>query len=368
MTHRSLTHLGVLALLLAGLAPACRKAGADPVAGAVPRDKPASVPELRALVPEPVKHRPTYAATGTLQPAADVYLGFKTGGMLSRIRVQKGQRVKKGEVLLQLDTADVAVGIAQAEAAVRTAEVGAAMARDAHQRFLKLEGSGSIPEAQITQAGLQAQLAEAQVGQARAALRMAQQQLDNHLLRAPLDGTVLMAPDAPGMVVGPGTPLVEVADLTCLRLNASLPSEAMGEVLEGAPVRLEAGRVVVVGRVTRVLPALEPRGHRLPVEVELCGKEAEGLGNSYVRATFAAGEEQEAVRLPVTVLGREEEPGLFLVGEDGTARRRHVRVLAREQQWVVVTGLPAGGKVIDLPPEDLLDGAAVRLQAEPGRP
>ncbi|MBN2359158.1 MAG: efflux RND transporter periplasmic adaptor subunit [Deltaproteobacteria bacterium] len=319
------------------------------------------LPEVHTVAPERVRHRPSYVATGTLMPVNDAPLGFKLGGRLARIAVQRGQSVRKGDLLLQLDTQDVLAGVAQAEAAHQAAEAQAAMARDGLERLNRLQQSGVATEQQLTQARFQVQMAEAQLAQAEAALQNARNQLDNHSLRAPFDGTVLNAPDSIGVMVGPGTPLVEVATLTCLRLQATLPSDAAGRIEVGAQVPLEHSRGTVNGKVTRVMPALEPRGHRLPVEAELCGEEAKGLANAFVKARFTAQAETDAYKVPVTSLERREEPGLFLVGSDGQACHREVTILARERGWVVVAGLSDGDRVIDQPPDDLQDGAGIRL-------
>lgn len=353
-------------LLALGMAPAaCGDAESSEVRQ--PRELKLELPagEVRNLLPEPVRHRPTFQVDGTLRPAADVQLAFKVGGTLARVKVQRGQRVARGELLLQLDDRDAAAGAAQAKAALQAAEAQASLARDAVERLTRLLPSGNVSEFQGTEARLKLQMAEAQVAQARAALRGVELQLEHHALRAPFAGTVLQVPDTPGMIVGPGTPLVELADLACLRLQATLPAEATGLVEEGAPVELvlrDGGRRT--SKLLRVLPALDPRTHRLPVELELCGDGAAGLANAFVQAVVQGKTEQAAHRLPVTVLERVEKPGLWLVDSDGRARYRTVQILARQQGFVIISGLAEGERVIDLPPEDLKDGMAVRLLPE----
>ncbi|MBM4319371.1 MAG: efflux RND transporter periplasmic adaptor subunit [Deltaproteobacteria bacterium] len=320
------------------------------------------------LLPEAVQHRASFQVSGTLRPAADVQLAFKVGGTLARLRMRRGQQVDKGAALLQLDERDAAAGVAQAEAAVQAAEAQAGLARDAVARLERLRASGNVSEFQLTEARLKQQMAEAQLAQTRAALLGVQLQLDHHTLRSPLAGTVLQAPDTPGMIVGPGVPLVEVADLRCLRLQASLPAEAAGRVVEGSPVELTTREGEQrTSKVTLVLPALDPRSHRLPVETELCDEQAAGLANSFVQATLLGQETQKAHRLPVTALVRGETPGLFLLDGEGRARFRAVEILARQQGWVVLAGLTGQDRVIDLPPEELKEGAMVQLATRPGR-
>lgn len=363
MTRRSrMVGWALLALGVAlGGAGCSNQAQSRELAGAGASASKPTLPEVRTVAPEMVRHRPSYVATGTLMPVNDAPLGFKLGGRLSKIAVHRGQQVRSGDLLLQLDTQDVQAGVAQAEAALAAATAQAAMAKDGLERLTKLKQSGVATEQQTTQSTFQLQMAEAQLAQAQAALQNARNQLDNHYLRAPFAGTVLNAPDSIGVMVGPGTPLVEVANLACLRLQATLPSDAAGLIEVGADVPFEHSRGTVTGKLTRVLPALEPRGHRLPVEAELCGEAAKGLANAFVKATFTARAETDAYKVPVTSLERREEPGLFLVEGSGQARHREVTILAREQGWVVVAGLNASDRVIDLPPDDLQDGSAIRL-------
>jgi RND family efflux transporter MFP subunit len=359
--------LPLLALLLAGASglPGC---SSEAQSHQVPDKGAPTAPALAAPVPVlartplPEAHRPSFAVSGTLRPAADVPLGFKVGGTLSRVLVERGQVVERGQALLQLDPGDHAATLAQAAAAVAAAQSQEALAADAATRVERLVASGTVSEQQAMQARLQLQAARAQLAQARAAHQAANLASSYTTLRAPFKGTVLGAPDAPGIVVGPGTPLIQLADLSCLRLSTTLPPEAAGRVAVGSPVALTGrGGQQAQATVVRLLPAFDPRTHRLPVEAELCEAAAAGWANAFVEAVFVGGTTTPAWRIPVTALLREGEQGVFVVGADGRAVWRPASILARGGGTVLVAGLADGERVVDLPPPDLRTGDLLRL-------
>ncbi len=198
---------------------------------------------LRLVRAKSVNSTAREEVTGPLGPSKLVPLGFEVGGRLARTRVQKGEVVKTGQLLGQLDPEIADAQVAQAEAAVAAAEAQRRPSRrtwPGATRSCKSEGSvsdvqiRSRPRATSKQAQAQLLAAKAQLAQARAARR-------RHDLRAPFAGTVVDAPEQVGGMVGPGTPVYIVRQLDPLMLEDHRPRVgARSRSSRALKVRVEA--------------------------------------------------------------------------------------------------------------------------------
>lgn len=161
------------------------------------------------------------SAEGRIVPAREATLAFRYGGRVSAVRLAEGENVKAGEVLIELETADLEANVAQAQAALDAARA---------QQALVPEGA---PQEQKD-------LLAAQVAQAQAALEAAQTMLAEAALRAPFAGTVVAIAVEAGEVVGPGAPVVVLADLSEWRVETlDLQEEDAARLRRGQRVRVK---------------------------------------------------------------------------------------------------------------------------------
>jgi len=168
---------------------------------------PLSAPRLRIVAARPVNASTREAVTGQLGPSKLLPLGFEVGGRLQTSRASKGDVVKAGQPLGNLDPEIINAQVAQAEAGLMAAEAGAALALDVATRNEKLKAEGSVSDLQYRQTDTQARAARAQVAQAQAGLAQARAGQRRHFLSAPFNATVVDAPDNTGGMVGPGMPV-----------------------------------------------------------------------------------------------------------------------------------------------------------------
>lgn len=361
-TARTIGRALAAVLLLAGLAACQGVAAGDTAARPGRRGADAAAPAVVTVTPEAVEHRTAWEVRGALEPARTAGVAFILGGRLTKVLVERGDRVAEGQVLAQLDTAEVGAGVAQARAAVAAASAQVKLADDALGRLEKLTAERAVAEAKVVEVRLQREAAAALLAQAQAALQMASVKSGQHVLRAPMAGTVLEVPERVGEIVGPGIPMFQLADLDRLRVRGSLPGEAAGRIALGqeVPVRVRAS-TTLSGRISYISPALTPDSHRLPFEVEVAppADRLDGLANAYVSLEVASSSAVTVARLPASAVVRGDEAAVFVVGDDGVARRRVVTIVRSQGDHVLVEGLEPGVAVIDLPPVDLTDGARV---------
>jgi RND family efflux transporter MFP subunit len=362
-----------LAALLALASGGCSRAppAPEPARPAEPAVAPA--PAARAatpsplLVPERVRHAPRVVATGTLRARQSAQLAVSVPGTLERIAVARGAEVKAGALLAALDSGAAAAARSQAEAAVAAAVVQLALAEDALARTEEIGREGGASASQLFQVRSGRDLAAAQLAAARAQLEQARVHLAHHSLRAPFDGVVTRVPDGVGIAVSPGVPLFGLVGTHDLSLDTSLTQEEAAEVSPGAraTVHVPASGVRTEEATVRVVvPAVDPATNRVPVEISVPNRDGRFLANAYARAELATGGERDAWKVPSAALAqREGGVAVWVAGPDGCARRLPVRLLGEEEDVALVapeqTAWPEGLRVIGSPPLGIAEGTVV---------
>jgi RND family efflux transporter MFP subunit len=230
----------------------------------------------------------TLELAGDLKPESAADLAFKIGGQLLSVKVERGQRVKKGQLMAALSDGEARAQLAQAEAAVAQARAQLALARDNEARAATLVAANAAPGSQAIAVKLQAETAEAALLQAQAARDLAATSLQNHQLKAPFDGSITRVPDGTGMIVGAGTPLFRLEALDRLVLRASVAEADVERIRVGDDVTIEGNNgKKVLGTVRLVLRSLDS-SRRAPIEVSVPNQDQGLIAGSYVRASCAA--------------------------------------------------------------------------------
>ncbi|MEG0225079.1 MAG: efflux RND transporter periplasmic adaptor subunit [Comamonas sp.] len=216
-----------------------------------------SVKAARALpqyVSQEVKRgnlRLTVAANGTLVPTRQVNIGSELSGTVRNVRVDVNDRVKKDQVLVELDTAKLSAQVARSSASLASAQARQAQARattkEARANLGRLEevarlSGGKVPSAAeldtgratLERAVADEQAAAASVQDARAALSTDQTNLSKASITSPIDGVVLTRAVDPGNAVAASLQAVTLftlaEDLSRLKLEVSVDEADVGTV------------------------------------------------------------------------------------------------------------------------------------------
>lgn len=324
--------------------------------------------------------RATLELTGTLRSARDVKVLPEVAGKLVGPPASRGQLVKQGDVLAelesdtfraQLEQADSAVAVATA--ALRQAEVARDNARRERTRLKGLEASDAVSrrdvdnaEAMLQSAEAQLQLARAQLEQARAARTLARLQLEKALVRAPFAGVVVDDYGlAKGQVVGPTVPVSRIVDMTDLRVSVRAGERDLPRLKSGQKVELRVapyGERVFLGKVLVVGPAVDPatRTAELEIAVENVSEGDDWLlkPGMFVRATIIVDERSDIMILPASAIILSDGQQMVLVGKPKA--ELHVRLdPARMRMKGVKIGDVARALKLAEPPK----GYLIRLPA-----
>jgi len=231
------------------------------------------------------------ALPGATRPLHHATLGTPFDTLISEIRVKEGQFVRKGEVIAVLDdrVARAAVRVSELDASntaaversrATLARAEAVLARTVEARESSVANEDELDEAMSEHAVARADLlaAEQTLERARLELEHARAKLEEHLVRAPFDATVLRVHTEPGVVLSPGDPIAELATLDRICVDLHLPSASVLPIDEGQTYALGLGHpldAVLPARVRYIERRIDPTSRTQRVVFEFTDPEAE---------------------------------------------------------------------------------------------
>jgi RND family efflux transporter MFP subunit len=346
MYHRK--HRAASTLMLVLFSTACGGSADD----VDPEPQPVQV--RVAPVTEEVITRPI-DATGTVAPADEAALSFKTGGVIERIAVEAGARVRRGQLLATLDMREIDATLAKATSAAEKAE------RDL-ERARRLQADSVFTLAQFQDAETAAQLARADLETARFNRRYSE-------IIAPAEGAILSRSAEPGEMVSPGTPILSFGGTSRgMVVRAGLADRDFVRVRIGDPatVRFDAlpGRTFE-GTVREVGGSADAQTGTYVVEVAL--DSAAGLVSGMIgRLEIRPDRGERAALIPIEAVleaNRGSATVFALSADSSHAERRTVAVAFIDGDRVVVTsGLEGVSAVLTDGATWLEDGVAVRVR------
>ena len=309
---------------------------------------------------------------GSLTPAQEADVGFKSAGRIASVRVKVGDRVRAGTVLATLDGREAEAQRAAAEAQAQAAEAQLALAQDAERRTAAIVSSGAQAEASGVEARQRRALAEAQLGSARAQVALARAIVANQSLTAPFAGTITRTLSGAGGIVAPGmpgAPQFHLVDLSTLKLVGTVNEQDASLVKVGAEIELPraGGRGTVRGRVVAVVAALDPATKRVPVEAVMENdREQPLIAGALSRASIKGTRPVEVLVLPHGALRPGSQDEVMVVKGDRLSGRRIDFVTDRNGSLLVRAGLDAGDAVLATPWAEAKEGD--RVQVASGAP
>ena|ERR1700723_1865637 len=303
-----------------------------------------------------------------LIPFETVDIYPKVTGFMDMIRVDRGSRVHKGELIIRLSAPELVAQRAQAESALRAAEsqltsVKAKLASD-QGTYLHLASAAKTPgvvaendvmvASQVASADQgQAQSAENNVAAARDALRSVTQ-LESYLsIHAPFDGIVTTRNLHPGALVGPASgrsgnlPLVQIVDSSHLRLVVPVPEAYVGEMQTGQQVAFTVPAYpgqTFHAPITRISHDVDQNTRTMPVELDVHSPDGRLSPGSFSTVKWPVHRAAPTMLVPVSAVTNDQQ------------RTFVERVRNGKAEWVdVVTGLSVNGNIEvfgDLKPAD----------------
>lgn len=351
-----------LGFILCALLGACLEACGDPQPHSARAPSEHELPTLRLATERLAED---YQTVGTVVSDERVEISSRISAYVRAMDVREGERVRRGQVLVQLDARDqeAAVRQVQAQQAMREAAL-----RDAERTLIDTQtlfARGLVSDAARRKAQLERDTVEQELRTQEAAVSAAQAQLRYTKIVSPVEGVVTAGPARAGDLVTPGRPLLVVESDTALLFETAVAESQVRHIAVGdaAQVSIDATGQGYRATVLRVVPSGDPVTRRFTVKLE--PDDAVGLTPGlFGRSRFKIGE-TDGLRVPDAALAqRGGLIGVFVVSDEGRLNFRWVRTGRRDGGETEVTvGLKAGETVLARIPDTVRDGDHLKRQA-----
>jgi RND family efflux transporter MFP subunit len=295
----------------------------------------AAVPAPASVVLEVRDIALTYPAEAVVEAVRQSVVAAQVQGRVIEVRVDAGQRVKKGELLMRIDAREAAEGAAGAQAQL-------IQAKAQYERTRNLFAQKFVSGAALDKAEADYKAAQASAGASGATVSHA-------TVTAPMAGIVALRQTELGEMATPGKPLLTIYDPKSLRVVASIPQYKLADVKHSAKARLEfpeTGQWIDASRV-EVLPTADVRSHTVTARLYLPDGVEAVIPGMAARAHFVMGTGKKLTVPPKAVIRRGEMTGAYVLDAQGVPRLRQVRLgeVVGNGEYEVLAGLAAGERV-----------------------
>ena len=352
-----------------------------------------------------------YEAVGTVRSKTTSILSSKTVGHILAIYVREGDRVRKGQLLIELDDRDSRAQLQKVQAGLRGAQESleemdqniraAESGRDAAeagkslalatftrykalldeksvslQEFDEVQAKLKIAEAELERAKrmLQALMAKknqvlAKMDQVKADITSAQTYVDYSRILSPINGIVTSKQAEVGLLASPGVPLLTVEDDSRYRLEVSVEDSLLEKIRAATPVGISIdalGAQRFSSSVAEIVPASDPGSRSFTVKIDLFDKKGKTIGQSVLRsglfgkAYFHVGTKQ-ILKVPQSaIMQRGQLVAVFIADSSNIL---HLRLIKTGRQYggqmEVLSGLNDGDRVVVMGVEEVKEGDKV---------
>lgn len=345
----------------------------------------------------------TVTVSGTLAAEEQVTLSLKVTGRLDQLLVDLGSPVTKGQVLARLTPTDFELRLRQSDAAlqqararlgldptgeddtidvartslVRQAQATLSEARRQRERIATFVERGISARADLETADAQLEIADSRLedameevrnrqallAQRRSELAIARQQLDDTVLRSPIDGVISERLAFAGEYRAAGTPILTVVRQHPLRLQLSVPERVAGAVRVGQAVRVtvEGETGTHEGVVSRLSPSIAEGTRTLAVEAEVPNRNGSLRPGTFAKADIVTSSAPSLVvpSAAIVVFAGVEK---ILVMKDGKAQEHRVRTGLRVGDRVELLEGASEGDMVIITPGGLAAGSLVSVE------
>lgn len=324
-------------------------------------DKPVPLSITRVEVAEiPV----TYTVPGSVVSDGRIEVSSRVVGFIERLDVREGQKVSRGDLLVQIDPTDIDEAIRQAQAGVRTSREELKDAEQDVQKFTRLAQSGSAASETVRKARVRVDIARAGLDKALSALAAAEAQRNYAGITSPVDGVIVSVARRRGEMATAGLPILTVESREVLLFKAFVSESNLAAIDPKTPVTVRVDTLKdtpLQGRIRGIVPSGDDVTRRYEINIIL-PNDPRLVPGMFGRAEIVLGA-RKAVLIPrASVTRRGGLDGIFIL--DGKiARFRWLRLGRNVGGSVeVVAGLSGGETILATASEAVGDGATVEVE------
>jgi len=360
--------LWLAVLSFAALLGGCGSKDSDP-ASASSNPSTTAIEERKVEVVEVVPRSISYtvSAVGSLKTLEDVTITPKKAGIIKKILVREGDRVKKGDILVQLDDVDARLQVDMSEAKLKEAQASLESNRTTLARYKKLFETKVIPQQTYDDLHLKVKLDEARLTLAGAELNLARQNLSDHQIVSPIEGVVNVKTAALGdhVNVAPKDEILKIVQMDPLEIEFYVPENLAGVIHIGSKIQfsVKAFSEEKFFAVLRFIsPTADPATRNVKMKALVQNPNHRLKPGFFAEVSVRTGEQPAALIIPESALFSQEGRFFIFTVLDGVAKRREVATGVRfEGKVEIVKGLQKEEWVVTAGQEQLSDGMKVGI-------
>ena len=291
-----------------------------------------------------------YTATASIEAESHAQVVARTTGVVRGILREEGDRVKAGQILLQLEDDEAKLRFRQAEA-------NAANASSEHDRKTSMKDAGLLSAEEFENVENNLSVRESERD-------LAKLELEYTRVASPLEGRVVRRLVDLGAHVSPGTPLFEVMDDRPLLARIHVPARRMGFVKPGQEIdlHLDSANLDVRGVVTLVSPIVDPSTGTVKVTAEIRNPPADVRPGDFAQVKVVTERHQAARLVPsVAIVEDQGQKVVYVVADNAAARRPVTTGFVEGERTEIVDGLSDTDLLCVKGQRDLRDGSPVEI-------
>ncbi|MGZ8243336.1 efflux RND transporter periplasmic adaptor subunit [Methylomagnum sp.] len=287
-----------------------------------------------------------FAWPGTVSAKTVAQVSAKLPGRILDVTVRAGDAVKRGQVLARLDESEIQARLGQARSVLTAAEAEAHRTRADAGRLQNLFQKEAATRQELDAAVAAARSNEAQVAEARAAIREAESRLGETVLKAPFDGVVVKRDQEPGDMALPGAAVLTLQQSRQLRIESAIPANCAGLVKIGDALKAKIANPEseFTAVVDEIQPAADPKTRTVLIKARL--PEDSGVQPGAFGWLQQSCGQSDALLVPDAAVSRIGQLESVRLVVEGQAKLRHVRTGKRHDGLVeILSGLKEGDTV-----------------------
>lgn len=308
--------------------------------------------------------------TGNIEPQSQVVVYSKVGGEIENLAVDIGDKVKKGDLIAQIENRKLVLQVKRLEASLEAAEINLANLKKDYERIKNLYEKNAVSRQKMDDVTTAYESSQAQVKELKATLALAKIQVADSTVSAPIGGIIAQKFVEEGDVVTPtsqmkGAPLVVIVDMDRVKVVVNVIEKDIARVKIGQEARVELDAYPdksFRGKVSNISPVVDPLSRTASVEIEVPNPERLLKPGMFARVEIIVREKKDALQVRKEALIKGDK---VFVAEGEKASLRQVRVGIKEGEWVeILSGLREGDKVVVRGQQFLKDGMRIKVVEE----
>ena len=308
------------------------------------------------------------AITGSIQPERRADLRAEVPAIVLRVLKENGEKVRRGDLLVQLDPTALKDALASAEASSRAADQAFVQATRQYERSKTLRSSGMISAQGLEDVEMRRNNLQSDLEASRTRVVQAQQLLQRSEARAPFDGVVSERKVSAGDTAQVGKELLKVIDPTSMRFEALVSADQVGIIKAGQPVHFRVngyGDEEFAGKVRRINPAANPTTRQVELLVDFVGEKQPRLAGLYAEGRVET-EVRSSLTIPASAVVKDGDSAFAWRVQDNKLKKVLLTLTERDPRsgdFVLKSGLVEGDQVIRYPTTLLKDSQPVQAAA-----